>query len=514
MDKSSFHPRTNNNLVQTKLKHVVFVTGFGWTHIRPNLHFCIRLAAKFPTVYISIYTPGTFASQIDEYLATYPKLALERILIVASVVDNTVKGPLDLMYAVERNFGPWIADQITSPNLADKRHLVEPPSYIIEDHVNGGIAVANKKFHELPIVGWYAATAAGLLGHYGNTEHGKGWRYVRAVCAAVAKKDPRGERPLEEVFAEELIPNRLICPPGLPPHYEHEQMPQFQPDMLPATVHMHERYTTMLENVVGMIYSSVYEIEPIAAIASTKGFSKPLTSWFTGLSIDIPPLIPFDIDRATSDPVMSFMNRAYIDLGQHSVIYIAFGSYCFPARESIPHLKILIKEVLAQSFRLIFSAQDRNLKASGFDREYIAKLTATGQAIVPEWTNQLAVLEHPAIHYFVSHGGWNSVSEAIADQPNNTMQMSRQLDCGFELLQIRTGAARTVVYGSAGDISIIGSDEAVQEEVRNVLEMTKGPRGAQQRLSVKVLGKVVAESVEDEGSADVALRKLGAFLGL
>ncbi|QRV75674.1 glycosyltransferase family 1 protein [Ceratobasidium sp. AG-Ba] len=427
---------------------------------------------------------------------------------------------------MERNFGPWIVDQITSANLADKGHLVEPPSYIIEDHVNGGVSVANKKFHGLPIIGWYAATAAGLLGHYGNAEHGKGWRYVRAVCAAVSQNDSGGEKSLEEIFAEELIPDRLICAPGLPPHYEHEQMPQLQPDMFPVTVQMHERYTAMLENVVGMIYTSVYEIEPIAAAASTQGHSKPLMSWFTGLSITIPPLIPFDIDRATSDPVMSFMNRAYIDLGQHSVIYIAFGSYCFPARESVPHLKILIEEVLAQNFRLIFSAQDRNVKGSGLDREYIVKLTVTGQAIFPEWTNQLAVLEHPAIHYFVSHGGWNSVSEAIvrgvpmvfwpicADQPNNTMQMSRQLDCGFELLQIRTGTARTVSCGSAGDISIIGSDEAVQEEVRNVLEMTKGPRGAQQRLNAKVLGKVVAESVGDEGSADVALRRLGAFLGL
>jgi hypothetical protein len=63
-----------------------------------------------------------------------------------------------------------------------------------------------------------------------------------------------------------------------------------------------------------------------------------------------------------------------------------------------------------------------------------------GNAIFPEWTNQTAVLEHPvsssdffvsfvvsyippllsrraispqAIHYFLSHGGWNSSTEAI-----------------------------------------------------------------------------------------------------
>ncbi|KAG8680227.1 hypothetical protein FRC08_016450 [Ceratobasidium sp. 394] len=100
------------------------------------------------------------------------------------------------------------------------------------------------------------------------------------------------------------------------------------------------------------------------------------------------------------------------------------------------------------------------------------------------------------------------------DQPANAMQIAREHDCGFELIQVRTGIARTVAYDLNGDIPITGSDEAVREEVQRVLNMTKGERGARQRLSVQALGKLARESMKPGGSAEVALEKLGKAIGL
>jgi hypothetical protein len=94
------------------------------------------------------------------------------------------------------------------------------------------------------------------------------------------------------------------------------------------------------------------------------------------------------------------------------------------------------------------------------------------------------------------------------------MQVATQHDCGFELIQVRTGAARSTAYLSGTDRPVVGSDEAVREEIRTVLEITKHGRGFQQRLNMKALGKVVRRSIEKGGSGDMALERFGKAIGL
>ncbi|QRV92707.1 glycosyltransferase family 1 protein [Ceratobasidium sp. AG-Ba] len=508
------------------LKHVVFITGFGWTHVRPNLHFCIRFAAKFSDIFISVYTPAIFTTQINQYLATYPKTAFDRIRIVQSVLETPPKSPLDPLYGMERSFGPWVAGQIAGASFEYMGQLVEAPRYIIEDHICGGISVTTKESHNLPIIGWYVATSAAVISHFGNAEHGEGLRLFEAACAAIEKQGPDSAKSFGQIFNRVLISDRVVCAPGVSPHYEHEQIPQPQPAILPILLRMHKRWVSMLEHINGMIYTSLYEMEPIAVEASAQGLVKPIPSFCTGLAADLPGSMRPSYTDTGSDSVISFMDHAYNDLGAHSVVYIAFGSHFFPAAESASHFKILIEEILGQNLRVVVSVKRESAMAVGLSEDYLARLTRSGGAIFPEWTKQLEVLEHPAIHYFVSHGGWNSTAEAIvrgvpmifwpmaADQPTNAMQMTKQHDCGFELLQVRRGPARSTAYTPHGDILITGSDEAVRKEVQNILKMSKGGRGMQQRLNMKALGKVAIESYEAGGSADVALGRLGKIMGL
>ncbi|KAG8698071.1 hypothetical protein FRC08_006158 [Ceratobasidium sp. 394] len=512
-------------MAQPSLKHLVVVTGFAVSHVRPCLHHLVRLAAKFPGLFISVYTAAPLAPQAEAYLAAHHKDALDRIRIVPSVIDIPIATLLDLVDSMERSFGPWIAEQLASPSVEINGLVVEAPSRIIEDHINGGIAAANKKYHNLPIGAWWVSTAASFMGHFGNAEHGGGWRRVTAVREAMKKMEPGSEKTYEEVFSQELT-DRVVCIPGLPPHYEHEQIPQSQPHLLPIITHMHGRWMAVEEQVDFAIFNSVYEMEPIAAEAVVNTLSKPIKQLCVGFAADLPPSVTPHLNPSTSDPVLAFMNRAYTDLGPHSVIYAAFGNYFFPPAQSLNHLKIVIEEIIAQGMRLVFSVKPENAEATGLDQEYLGKLTKSGSAIFPEWAKQLEVLEHPALHYFWTHGGWNSVTEATVrgvpmifwplggDQPTNAMQIARQLDCGFELIQIRTGPAKSVVYGVNGDISIVGSEDAVRAEIQRVLKVTKGERGAQQRLNVQALGKLARGSSMPGGSADVALGALGKAIGL
>jgi UDP:flavonoid glycosyltransferase YjiC (YdhE family) len=42
-----------------------------------------------------------------------------------------------------------------------------------------------------------------------------------------------------------------------------------------------------------------------------------------------------------------------------------------------------------------------------------AKITASGHSFHSNWVPQHAVLAHKATGWFVSHGGWNSIQEAL-----------------------------------------------------------------------------------------------------
>ncbi|QRV96220.1 glycosyltransferase family 1 protein [Ceratobasidium sp. AG-Ba] len=448
-------------MTRLSLKHIVFIAGPGPTHVRPAINTCVRLVGKFPNLFITVYTLAPFEDQGVKYLATYPEPAAERVRVAASAPTTPILGLMDVLTNMDRCFGPWIARQLARPDVEINGLPVEPPSYIIEDHFNGGVSLINEQYHNLPAASWWAAGAASFLEHFGNAEHGGGWRIIGAISAALANQEVDIENSVDEILSQELT-KRVVRIPGLPPHYEHEQTPQKATSVLAVFVRMYKRWETLSEQTTMVIFSSVYEIESAIAEAC----------------------------HMTWDHIQSYTSAS------------------------------------EQGLRLVFSVKADNLEAIGMDEGFINTITKNNQAIFPEWTNQLEVLEHPAIHYFLSHGGWNSTTEAIlrevplifwpilGDQPTNAMQFARQLDCGFELLQVRTGVAQSVAYSPNGDVTISGSEEAVRDEIRRVLMMSKGSRGAQQRSNMRSFGKLAREAVRPGGSGDLALQKFGEAIGL
>jgi hypothetical protein len=53
---------------------------------------------------------------------------------------------------MEHGFGLWISDQLTNASFEFHGHLASPPSYIIEDHINGGISLASKDVYFIMIL--------------------------------------------------------------------------------------------------------------------------------------------------------------------------------------------------------------------------------------------------------------------------------------------------------------------------------------------------------------------------
>ena len=125
-------------------------------------------------------------------------------------------------------------------------------------------------------------------------------------------------------------------------------------------------------------------------------------------------------NNLTSSPVSSFLDRAYTELGAHSVVYVAFGTAFFPLPESIDHLNIILEEIVDHGYRLLFALSSLTAKVTGLSTQLVDKMTAAGQAMFPDWTNQTDVLEHPV-----------SVKSAIGE-----FCIYRAFDKGYPLLHV------------------------------------------------------------------------------
>ncbi|CAE7105397.1 unnamed protein product [Rhizoctonia solani] len=532
-------------------------------HIRPALHLIARLMAKFHDLFVSFYVARHLISQAENYVTTYHPGVCLRVRITSSF-DSTPKNILKVheraievngssrpdevnsceqmelhedsrsdtedtearvleqaagmpflegILCLEREFGPWIAEQLLKGNMEINGMMVEAPSHIIEDFVNSGVALANEKYHKLPISYFWTSSVASFT----SNKCGTGSR-LHNVLVSMSSQEPK--KYLQEVLAE------VVLTPGLPRHYEYEQVAQDTGDLLPGHILSHKRWDCLRKHTDRVVFASLYEMESIAVEACASAFPKKLASFCTGLAADLPSPTAGQLDLDASNPVIGFMNHAYTELGLHSVIYIGFGSSAFPPAESAPYLKVLIEEILAYGFRIVVSASLHHRRKALLNEEYTEELERGGYALFAEWVEQLEVLEHPALHYFLSHGGWNSITEAIvrgvpmiiwpisADQPINATYMSKKHDCCFELLQVRTGTAKSVAYSDQGDIQIVGSTEAVRKEIRTVLALSKSERGVQQRQTMKALRNVAMNAIEAGGSGDLALERFGKTIGL
>ncbi|CCO38238.1 hypothetical protein BN14_12406 [Rhizoctonia solani AG-1 IB] len=96
----------------------------------------------------------------------------------------------------------------------------------------------------------------------------------------------------------------------------------------------------------------------------------------------------------------------------------------------------------------------------------------------------------------------------------NSIQIATVHDCGFELLQVRTGPAKSTAYRNGAEVEIAGTEDAVRAEMKRILKMSKGLRGKHQRMNVRMLGQVVVDSLGPGGSGDIALGNLGQAIGL
>ncbi|KAJ1301949.1 hypothetical protein OPQ81_000788 [Rhizoctonia solani] len=509
-------------MTEASLKHIVFVPGVSWGHLRPAVKTSVRMVEKFPDLFISLFVKDSEVPKTTKYLDSQSSASSSRIRIIAASSSGksnqviSLSNMFDVFIDLEGSFKLWITGELERDvNIPIDSRLVSKPSWIIEDQQTGGVSLKCKDVHKLPVVSWWSTTATSFISRHGDEEHGHGGR----IFETIAQRQHGPLAQAGEVYLQE-VSDRLICTPGIPAHHEWELVPQYNPLIVSIIVPVHERGASMIKNVDIVVCCATFEMEPIAASALSNAFGKPITPFLIGPCVDLKASPGYSDSDST---VMRFLDRAYTEKGAHSVVYIAFGTFFFPPPSSISHLTTVLDEITKSGLRFVLALSNVNAK---LDTSWMDVHVQAGNAIFPKWTNQIAVLEHPAIHYFLSHGGWNSSTEALvrgvpmifwpfgSDQPGNAMQIATVHDCGFELLQVRTGPAKSMAYQNGQEVNIIGTDDAVSKEMRRILEFSKGPRGQHQRMNARLLGRVIADSLEKGGSGDMNLERFGKVLGL
>ena len=70
----------------------------------------------------------------------------------------------EMFLYMEQSFKSWITNELQQAAIVQvEGQAVNTPSLIMEDIFNGGMSLACKDVHGLPVLGWWGLTAASLM---------------------------------------------------------------------------------------------------------------------------------------------------------------------------------------------------------------------------------------------------------------------------------------------------------------------------------------------------------------
>lgn len=229
--------------------------------------------------------------------------------------------------------------------------------------------------------------------------------------------------------------------------------------------------------------------------------------------MDAPPTAP------TSLTLHSFLETALCHHGPKSVLYISFGSLAFPI--ATPELVAALVETLLDletPFPFIFAL---GCKIAYLPTDLIQRVNASGKGLICHfWVEQRAILQHPALGWFLTHGGYNSITEGLcqglplivwpvfAEQPFNAACLSLgPKPVAIELMQTRTGPQRAPAL--RGGPSITGTVKDASAEFRATFDDARGEKGAVLRENAENLARDLRDA--RSGEVEEALVGLAKF---
>jgi len=307
---------------------------------------------------------------------------------------------------------------------------------------------------------------------------------------------------------------KLVRIPGLPAMYDYEFFPQYFEIFIIDIFHkmMGDAYTSFRECDAAIVATS-YAYESVS-LDSLKQcfFDKQKELHVLG------PLLPPGYgtktqngEEGTGSDIETFLSEMLVQHGERSVFFVCFGSLFWPP---VPeYLDEIIECLIEKKSPFILPYGSFTAKLS---EKLAERIQSSGLGMITKWCPQQFVLNHPATGWFVSHGGFNSVTESLAsgiplilfphlgDQPFAAAHITENLQAGFELFQVRSGKGVMPIFRNG--LTPAGSREAVGIEVRQIIDLCRSEKGQEIRSNAEKLKVKFAKALHEGGAARQEIR--------
>ncbi|KAG7098063.1 hypothetical protein E1B28_000037 [Marasmius oreades] len=363
---------------------------------------------------------------------------------------------------------------------------------------------------ELPIVAWAPGSAGSTLMFWGPEEYrdggGGGIENGKAQIEAFDSS--------ESLFGQTA--DKVLRIPGYPPMYDYERKPQEYTGTVSSALVKVGMKSLMASD--GVITVSFPVIEKEGIEACDRYFGSLGKSHFSVGPLELMPDVTEGRDAVT-DGVLLFLDKMEGEFGEKSVIFISFGTLFWPTNTSV--FDAIIDELKTTKTPFIVAHPSPVARTS---KGLLDKIRACPYGLELAWAPQKRILSHPATGWFLTHGGSNSVQEALTfkvpmilwpandDQPLHASLLSIQFKAAFELIEVRSG-----IYGKKIPYRYRHSDgptpkftvESAKKEFGQVLKDLRGTMGLVVRKNFEELATRVGRVWDEDG---IARKGLEAFL--
>ncbi|KAJ6596327.1 hypothetical protein DFH09DRAFT_129897 [Mycena vulgaris] len=386
------------------------------------------------------------------------------------------------------------------------------------DFFGGGMVIEPTKQivgPECKVLSWFSCALVSMPAHISDYD-------FAAIAHEIHSDDTRRQgRSMDEILDQvglawngtDKLSGLVIKCPGVPDMYDHERVAHAAGTM-PGMGGLLVAAQKLAKVADGYIVPTALCFEPIAVPYCRNFYQKRGQELFTiGMQAhelcwaDVDPLPP------NNEVVRSFLDNALSQYGPKSVLYISFGSLFFPL--ATPELvEALVNTLLSleKPFPFIFALGG---KLASLPKQLIQRVNSSGKGLICEfWVEQRAILRYGAVGWFLTHGGYNSMSESLsqgiplivwptnAEQPINAALLSSTSNpLAIELFQVRAGPQ--LAPSLRGGPKITGTVEDATAEFRATFEAARGAKGAVLTANAEKMARDLREARAGEISAEL-----------